>query len=72
MKAILEYTLPEETAELQQALDGGRWEMAMFELDQHLRGIVKYGDDEVAANHAQAIRDKLHEILSDNALVFSA
>lgn len=54
-----------------QAVNGASWEAAMFEIDQHLRGIVKYGDDEAAAELAQKIRDKLYEIMGESGLVFS-
>lgn len=71
MKAILEFSLPEEANEHMQAVNGASWEAAMFDLDQHLRGIVKYGDDDAAADIAQKIRDKLHEIMGESGLVFS-
>ena len=70
MKAILEFNLPEETTEHRQAIDGGKWEYALFELDQHLRSIV-YGDDDVAADHAEKIREKLYEIINEQGLTFS-
>lgn len=54
-----------------QAVNGASWEVALFEIDQHLRGIVKYGDDEAAADLAQKIRDKLYEIMGESGLVFS-
>ena len=40
MKVILEYNQEEEAVD---ALNGTRWKLAMFELDQELRSIVKHG-----------------------------
>lgn len=71
MKAILEFNLPEEANEHKQAVQGADWEYALFELDQHLRGLVKYGDDEALADFAQKIRDRLYEILNESGLIFS-
>lgn len=69
MKSILEFDLPEEQDEHRVALDGYKWKCAMEELDQYYRGIVKYGDDEIAAEHAEKVRDKLREILEHWSLM---
>ena len=34
-------------------------------MDQHLRSIAKYSEDDTTANIAQESRDKLHEYISD-------
>lgn len=71
MKAILEFNLPEESAEYFQAINGGSWEFVLFELDQHLRGLVKHGDDEALADFAQGIRDRLYETMGEHNLSWS-
>ena len=52
------------------ALDGWKWKMAMWDLDQHLRSEIKYNEKLSAeADEAyQAIRDKIREILHDSNL----
>lgn len=71
MKAILEFNLPEESAEHLQALRGGAWEFVLFELDQHLRSIVKHGNDEAEADFAQTIRDHIYETMGAHGLDWS-
>jgi hypothetical protein len=71
-KIILEFDSIEESVEARNALDGTKWKIAMWNLDQKLRGMVKHGyamnsnreltDDEHKL--AQQIRDELHRILN--------
>ena len=71
-KIILEFDSIEESVEARNALDGTKWKIAMWDLDQKLRGMVKHGydmnsnreltDDEHKL--AQQIRDELHRILN--------
>lgn len=65
MKAIMEFNLPEESDEHRDALDGAKWKQAMWDLDQHYRGIMKHGDDDDEAEHAEKVRDKIREICGD-------
>lgn len=66
MKAILEFTLPEEESEHKSALDGGAWISVVFDFDQWLRVSGKYGDKEVL--RIEEVRSKLHEIISEAGL----
>ena len=43
----------------------------LWDLDKHLRCIVKYGDDEKKAEAAQELRDKFWEIMNENGVDFS-
>ena len=71
-KIILEFDSIEESVEARNALDGTKWKIAMWNLDQKLRGMVKHGyamnsnreltDDEHKLT--QQIRDELHRILN--------
>jgi hypothetical protein len=70
MKAILEFSLPEEADEHLTAVKAGDWQMALWDVDQRLREIVKHGDDK-QADWAQEIRDYLYEQLNDRGLNWS-
>jgi len=74
MKMILEYDCEEESDDARVALDGYKWKMAMWELDQLLRGTTKYGASildklkeatEVEQDVAEKIRDAIREILNE-------
>lgn len=65
-KATLTFKLPEEQEEFELALNAGAHSTILWELDQVLRGKIKYVPDsqskEVTQTY-QEIRDKLHELL---------
>ena len=74
MKVTIEYDGNEEHADLQLALDGYKWKNAMWELDQELRKVTKYGsslnphvtlasEQEIAV--AEAVRKSIRDILSN-------
>ena len=42
MKAILEFTLPEETDEHELAVNGWKWQMILRQIDDKLRSRLKY------------------------------
>jgi hypothetical protein len=74
MKLTLEFDGDEERDDLQVALDGYKWKNSMWELDQRLRKITKYGasilsNTEPATEQeieiAEALRESLREILND-------
>ena len=75
-KIILEFDSVEESIEAKNALDGTKWKISMWDLDQKLRGMVKHGyamygnreltDDE--QKMAQEIRDELYRILNQASL----
>lgn len=72
-KIILEFDSVEESQDARVALDGMKWKMAMWDLDQKLRGTTKYGqkfysNEEATGEEADtcdrlrtAIRDILEE-----------
>ena len=71
MKVIIEYEF-EEQDDARVALDGYKWKLAMWELDQLLRGTTKYGASildkskeatEVEQDVAEKIRDEISVIL---------
>lgn len=66
MKAILEFTLPEEDAEHRLALDGGKWMSVCHELDRWLRSIQKHTDRETLT--VEEVRARLHEEIASSGL----
>ena len=70
MKVIIEYEF-EEQDDARVALDGYKWKMAMWDLDQLLRSTTKYGSFErreatsEEQDMAEKLRDAIREILND-------
>lgn len=75
-KIILEFDSFEEAEDARTALDGNKWKLAMYDLDQQLRKTTKYGES--VLNHTRATdleieiaekyREKLREILDGYGL----
>ena len=69
MKVTIEFDGDEEKDELRTALDGYKWKGAVWDLDQELREITKYGSinnkeattEEISA--AEKLREELRRIL---------
>ena len=61
-QATLTFTLPEEQVEFMQAANAGEIAAIIHEIDQRLRGILKYGEpSEETARLAEEIRQRLGE-----------
>jgi hypothetical protein len=68
MKAILEFDLTEERAEFDMAVNGYKFSLVAYYLDQHLRGLTKYPPDNQSEDTYKALqetRDKLHQLLNE-------
>ena len=68
MKAILEFDLTEERAEFDMAVNGYKFSLVAYYLDQHLRGLIKYAPDNQSEDTYKALqetRDKLHQLLNE-------
>jgi hypothetical protein len=70
-KVTIEFDTFEEADEIRNALDGYKWKLAMWDLDQKLRSITKYGESliqdsasEIEQEIASAMRDELRNILN--------
>lgn len=66
-KVILEFDSVEESQDARVALDGMKWKMSMWDLDQHLRSIVKYGEGSNSVeeiNFADKLRQEIRDILN--------
>jgi hypothetical protein len=68
MKITLEFDGIEEQDDVRTALDGYRWKLAMWDLDQGLRSTTKYGTSII--NHGQEatteeleVAEKLREMI---------
>jgi len=71
MKAILEFTLPEENEEFKTAQNGANYSIALWDLDQYLRSKLKY--EELSEEQHQAyqdIRGKLYELMQERDIDF--
>jgi hypothetical protein len=76
-KIILEFDALEDAQDARTALDGWKWKMIVWDLDQLLRSTTKHGvsllnskkeasNEEVEVAHK--IRDQIREMLSDSGL----
>jgi hypothetical protein len=67
MKITLEFDSEEEGNDARVALDGYKWKIAMWDLDQELRGIAKYGaiDNREATEAERDMADKIRESIRE-------
>jgi hypothetical protein len=75
MRAILEFDFDKEDSDdrshFEDAVNGTKWKLAMWELDQWLRKNTKYAPDSQSNDTYQALqdcRDELHRILNEDNL----
>ena len=66
-KIILEFDSIEEQYDARVALDGSKWKLAMWDLDQKLRSATKYGviDNKEATPEEQDMADKVREFIRE-------
>ena len=66
MKVIIEYEF-EEQDDARVALDGYKWKLAMWDLDQLLRSVAKHGSFErrEATSEEQDMADKIRDAIRD-------
>lgn len=64
MKATLEF---EEEEDLRTALDGYKWKLVAWDLDQEMRSLLKYDDtiSDEKWHQVEQLRTKLREIIND-------
>jgi len=74
MKITIEFDGNEEENDARTALDGYKWKLAMWDLDQELRSIVKYQNSIINHNQtasseemetADKIREEIRRILEN-------
>ena len=67
MKITLEFDGTEEQEEVRTALDGWKWKLVVWDLDQELRSKSKYASDKDDPNVIEAyykLREELRDILN--------
>lgn len=64
MLGKLEFLLPEENEQFNDAQEGGSLRAALCDIDNWLRGIIKHGDEAAQKLDAQEVRDHIHEALN--------
>ena len=77
MKAILEFDFDKEGSDdedrFKDAINGWRWRMVAWELDNWLRGEIKHPSDDTSDDTYKAFekcREKLHEFMNNDNLHF--
>lgn len=78
-KVIFEFDSTEEQDDIKSALDGYKWKLAMWDLDQEFRSTTKYGTSHIKHDGSQACevedavaekyRNMIREILSGYGLI---
>ena len=71
MKAKLTFNLPEEQGDFEMAVNGNKYAALIFEYDQWLRNIIKYGSDGISHDKYDAYaecRQKLNEMLMEEGI----
>jgi hypothetical protein len=69
-KVILEFDPFEDREEMESAINGSKWKMLVWDLDQHLRSELKYNDKITGDVYdaLERIRKQLHELKNDSGL----
>jgi hypothetical protein len=68
-KVTIEFDLVEEREDIDYALNGLKYSMVIYELDQYYRGIYKYSEKGEEIEMAEKVREKIREIMNDNKLI---
>jgi hypothetical protein len=71
MKAILEFNLPDDQDDFQDAVNGQKWKLMVWEFDQDLRSKIKYAPDSISEDTYKAyeeIRQKLYDLMIEDGL----
>jgi len=67
-KITLEFDSFEESEEALNSMNGNKWRLSMWELEQHYRSIYKYSEKSEEIEMAEKVREKIREILNSNEL----
>lgn len=70
-KMTIEFDTIEDKDEMEMCLNGMKWYLLSWELDQYLRGRLKYSElSEEVYKELDDAREKLHEIMRYNGITF--
>ena len=68
MKVTLEFELPDDQSDFDSAMNGYKWQLAVWDMNQYLRSVTKYASDDTSADVIKAldkVRDELFNILDN-------
>jgi hypothetical protein len=70
MKATIEFNLPDDQEDFQDAVNGQKWRLMVWDFDQHLRSQLKYNDklSEEQYKVYEEIRDMLYQKMNEDGL----
>ena len=68
----IEFDTVEDKEEMEMCLNGSKWYLVAWELDQYFRSRMKYENDisEDTYNAVESARAKLRELMRENGLTF--
>ena len=69
MKAILEFSLPNDKWEFKMANESAAMHSVIWDMDQYLRKMIKYAPDSMGEDTYQTFklcREQLHEFINEN------
>ena len=67
----IEFDTVEDKEEMEMCLNGSKWYLVAWELDQYMRSRLKYSElSEEVYKELDAAREKLHEIMRHDGLKF--
>ena len=68
MKATLEFNLPEDQPEFNNAIKGGDWKHVCWQMDQYLRKHIKYDESlsEEQLRVYEGVREELYGFMVEN------
>lgn len=70
-KVTIEFDSIEDKDEMEMCLNGSKWYLLAWEIDQYLRGRLKYSElSEEVYKELSDTREKLHEIMRHDGLRF--
>jgi len=70
-KVTIEFDTVEDKDEMEMCLNGMKWYSLAWEIDQYLRGRLKYSElSEEVYKELSETREKLHEIMREEGLKF--
>jgi hypothetical protein len=70
-KVTIEFDTIEDKDEMEMCLNGMKWYSLAWELDQYIRGRLKYSElSEEVYKELSETREKLHEIMREEGLKF--
>ncbi|WP_448104718.1 hypothetical protein [Pedobacter panaciterrae] len=70
MKMTLEFNLPEEQQEADEALNVGKLSSAIFSFNQKLRSVIKHSNNEEEIKHAEWAQELLFQELDGLNYIF--